>query len=70
MFLLIFSGGGMEMLKKRFVRILESFGVAKYEIPGNLNEFDEKIHEVEANLKDIRNVLLKNSSQLFINNRW
>lgn len=46
----------MDMLKKRFVRILESFGVPKFEIPGNLNQFDEKINEINGNLKDIKNV--------------
>jgi hypothetical protein len=55
-FLLIFTGGQMEMLKKKFLRILESFGVPKYEVPSTLNFFDEKINQIETNLKDIRNV--------------
>jgi len=44
------------MLKKKFQRICESFGVPRYDLPTTLAFFDEKINEVEANLKDIRNV--------------
>ena len=57
MFLLIFTGGQMEMLKKKFLRILESFGVPKYEIPGNLGQFDDKINQIETNLKEIKSVI-------------
>lgn len=46
----------MEMLKKKLIRICESFGVPRYDIPSNLTFFDEKISKVESDLKEIRSV--------------
>lgn len=61
-FLLIFTGGQMEMLKKRLIRICDSFGVPRYDIPPSLANFDEKINQVEADLKEIRSVKFQNFS--------
>ena len=47
----------MEMLKKKLIRICESFGVPRYDIPSNLTNFDEKINQVESNLKEILSVI-------------
>lgn len=58
-FLLIFTGGQMEMLKKKLIRICDSFGVPRYDIPPSLANFDEKINQVGADLKEIRSVNCK-----------
>lgn len=46
----------MEMLKKKLIRICESFGVPRFDIPASLANFDQKITQVEADLKEIRSV--------------
>jgi hypothetical protein len=46
------------MLKKKLVKICESFGVKRYEIPENLNSFEDRLKEAGSQLKETHNVYI------------
>lgn len=44
------------MLKKKIIRVLESFGAEKYNIPEDYTSFSEKLNSCEKQLGEINNV--------------
>jgi len=56
-FLIVYQGGAMDMMKGRLNRICESFGASKYGIPEDPNAFDNKLKEIDGQIREAQNVI-------------
>ena len=52
----MYSGGGMDNLKNKIMKVLDAFNVDKYNIPEDYPSFNEKVNQVEKQLVEMRNV--------------
>lgn len=55
-FLLIFQGGSESFMKKKLVKICESFQAIRIGIPESAEMFNDKIEEIESGIQDTHNV--------------
>ena len=56
MFVLIFSGGNLNVLKSKINRICDSFSASKFQVPQSQVELQSKIEETESRLNEVHNV--------------
>ena len=53
---MMYSGGGMDNLKNKIMKVLDAFNADKYNIPEDYPSFNEKVNQVEKQLVELRNV--------------
>jgi V-type H+-transporting ATPase subunit a len=56
-FLIVYQGGALDMMRGRLNRICESFGASKYGIPEEPTAFDNKLREIDSQIREAQNVI-------------
>lgn len=52
MFMLIFSGGQHQQMRHRLLKVCDSFGVVRFDVPRQVGEQHAKLREVEMQLQE------------------
>jgi V-type H+-transporting ATPase subunit a len=56
-FFIVFQGGAHEMMRNKLNKICESFSAARYNIPEDPHQFEEKVNEVDTQLIESVNII-------------
>lgn len=56
-FLIVYQGGSLDMMKAKLNRVCESFGASKYGIPEDPTAFNKKLVDIDGQLREAQNVI-------------